>query len=255
MPSVTIGVSFKSYFDRQRARTWCAEVAAGVRARPAVAEAEVRVFVIPSYLQIDDAVRAFTGTPVGVGAQDVSRYPAGAYTGEVSASELAESGVGYAEIGHAERRRLLGETDQDTAAKAAAALGAGLTPVLCIGEADPADPAAAARATVTQLAADLAGAPAGPVVVAYEPVWAIGAPQPASREHITTVIRALREALDAMPDRVGSAVIYGGSAGPGLLTELGAEVDGLFLGRFAHEPAAFLAVLDEAAARTERSAA
>jgi triosephosphate isomerase len=80
-------------------------------------------------------------------------------------------------------------------------------------------------------------------------VWAIGALEPAPVAHIVTVARALREALDALPDRGGSAVIYGGSAGPGLLTELGDAVDGLFLGRFAHDVDSLVAVLDEAAAR------
>lgn len=127
--------------------------------------------------------------------------------------------------------------------------------MLCIGESEQAAPAAAAAATAAKLADDLAGVSAGPVVVAYEPVWAIGALQPAPREHIVAVIAALRTALAALPDRAGSPVIYGGSAGPGLLAELGADIDGVFLGRFAHDPAAFLPVLDEAAALAERSAA
>lgn len=255
MISVTIGVSLKSYFDRSGAIAWCSEVAGGLRSRPAVENGAIRVFVLPSYVQISDATRIFAGTPVRVGAQNVSRFPLGAYTGEVPAGQLADFGVTYAEIGHAERRRLLGETDADAAAKAAAAIRSGLTPVLCLGEAEHTDARTAASAAVAQLAANLAGVPAGPVVVAYEPVWAIGAPQPAPRTHITAVIRALRQTLQAAPERAGSAVIYGGSAGPGLLTELDGEVDGLFLGRFAHDPEAFLAVLDEAAALTKRRAA
>jgi triosephosphate isomerase len=159
--------------------------------------------------------------------------------------------VAYAEVGHAERRRLFGETDEVVAAKVAAALDAGIVPVLCVGEADRLSADDAAAATVAQLHADLEDSPAGPVVVAYEPVWAIGAPQPAPAIHISTVTRALRAALDALPARTGSSVIYGGSAGPGLLTELGDDVDGLFLGRFAHDPEALIAVLDEAAALSE----
>ncbi len=91
------------------------------------------------------------------------------------------------------------------------------------------------------------------MVVAYEPVWAIGAPEPAPTDHIRVVTRALRAALDADPARGGSRVIYGGSAGPGLLTRLDGDVDGVFLGRFAHDPAALAAVVDEAAALTRTS--
>ncbi|MFH8251826.1 triose-phosphate isomerase family protein [Microbacterium sp. B2969] len=248
MPKTTVGVSLKAYFGHHQAIDWCARVAERVRTHPAVASGDVVIFVIPSYLGVLPALDAFAGTPVLVGAQDVSQFEPGAYTGEVTAAELVEAGVRVAEIGHAERRRLFGETDDVVAAKSTAALRHGVTPVLCIGEASRLSGADAATATIAQLHADLAGAPAGPVIVAYEPVWAIGAPEPAPVEHIATVARALRAALDALPDRAGSVVIYGGSAGPGLLTELGDAVDGLFLGRFAHDVDNLVAVLDEAAA-------
>jgi len=245
--SVVVGVSLKAYFGRRAARVWFAQVAELLRTHEAVRSGAVEVVVIPTYLQLDDARGFFGETRARLGAQDVSAFEAGAYTGEVTAAELAESGVAYAEIGHAERRRLFGETDAATAAKAAAALRYGITPIVCVGETERQDGASAAAATVAQLALDLAGAPAGRVVVAYEPVWAIGAPEPAPSPHIAVVTRALRAALDADPARSGSAVIYGGSAGPGLLSTLGDAVDGLFLGRFAHDPAAFASVLDEAA--------
>lgn len=248
MPQVTVGVSLKTYFGHERARAWFADVAQRAAAHPAVAAGDVRFFVIPTYVQIPAALAAFSDTPVLVGAQDVSEFPSGPYTGEVTAAELAEVGVAVAEIGHAERRRLFDETDTVTAAKAAAALSHGITPVLCIGEAERLGSPAAALANVEQLAANLEDVPAGPVIVAYEPVWAIGAAEPAPDEHIATVTRALRGALDADPARAGSVVIYGGSAGPGLLTRLAGSVDGLFLGRFAHDPDALVAVLDEASA-------
>lgn len=250
---VIVGVSLKTYFGHDQAAAWFADVARRVGEHLPVTAGDVRLFVIPTYVQIPAALDAFAGTPVRVGAQDVSAFPAGAFTGEVTAAELAEIGVAYAEVGHAERRRLFGETDEVVAAKVAAALDAGIMPVLCVGEADRLSADDAAAATVAQLHADLEDSPAGPVVVAYEPVWAIGAPQPAPATHITTVTRALRSALDADPARAGSSVIYGGSAGPGLLTRLGDDVDGLFLGRFAHDPDALIAVLDEASAVADRS--
>ncbi|GAA1924619.1 triose-phosphate isomerase [Microbacterium aoyamense] len=241
---VTVGVSLKTYFGNTQAREWLTTIADRAASHPAVTSGAVQLFIIPTYLQIPDALTAFAGSRVRVGAQDVSQFEPGPYTGEVTAAELAEIGVTVAEIGHAERRRLLGDTDDVVTAKTRTALAHGITPVLCIGETDQATDAAATA--ITQLHDSLADAPAGPVIVAYEPVWAIGAPEPAPVEHISAVTTALRNELDTMPERDGSAVIYGGSAGPGLLTELGDAVDGLFLGRFAHNPDNLLAVLDEA---------
>jgi triosephosphate isomerase (TIM) len=228
-----VGVSLKAYFTLARARDWLRDAAAAV-------PDGVEFFVAPSYLAIPDALVAF---PHGTAAQDVSSEEPGAFTGEVTAAELAEAGVRYAEIGHAERRRLYGETDEVVAAKTAAALRHGVTPVLCVGE--PVDGPDAADVAVAQLRAALEHAPAGRVIVAYEPVWAIGAASPASDDHIRAVAAALRDARREEHD----AIIYGGSAGPGLLTRLGDAVDGIFLGRFAHDVAALRSVIDEAVAR------
>lgn len=246
MGRVTVGVSLKTYFGHRQAIEWCARVAHLVAAHPAVADGSVELFVIPTYPQLVGAVDAFAGTPVVIGAQDVSQFEPGAYTGEVSAAELAEIGVGVAEIGHAERRRLFAETDDVVTAKVATALSHGITPVLCIGEVYETSDAAAV--VVDQLRAALASAPDGRIIVAYEPVWAIGAAEPAGPGHIVPVARALRAELDALPGRAGSSVVYGGSAGPGLLDRLENSVDGLFLGRFAHDPARLSLVIDEAAA-------
>lgn len=247
MSQVTVGVSLKMYFGHDRARAWFDEVAARVRDHSAIRSGAVELFITPSYLQVLPAIAAFTGTPVRIGGQDVSSEDLGAFTGEVSATELAEVGATIAEIGHAERRRLYGETDDVTAAKTRAALRAGLTPLLCIGETERQSPADAAIVAVAQLRSALEGADAGAVIVAYEPAWAIGAPEPAGHDHIRVVTTALRQAVDADAARAGSVVIYGGAAGPGMLTALGDAVDGVFLGRFAHDPDALLSVLDEAA--------
>jgi len=248
MPPLMVGVSLKMYFGHREAADWFARVADLARGHAALASGAVELFVIPTYLQVLPAREAFAGTPVRIGAQDVATADSGAYTGEVSAAELAEVGVSIVEIGHAERRRLFGETDEVVAEKTAAALRNGVTPLVCVGETERMDASGAAAATVAQLRRGLSGAPAGPVVVAYEPVWAIGAAEPAPASHVAAVARALRVALDVAPDRAGSRVIYGGSAGPGLLTDLDGAVDGLFLGRFAHDPDRLAAVLDEAAA-------
>ncbi|GGF38797.1 triosephosphate isomerase [Microbacterium sorbitolivorans] len=239
-----VGISLKMYFGHARATDWFDRVASLASAQPAVMNGAVEVFVTPTFLQVPAAVRAFAGTPVRVGGQDVAAEAEGAYTGEVSASELAEVGAGLAEIGHAERRRLFGENDADAARKVARSLEAGLEPLLCIGESEQQSPEDAAKVAVAQLEASLAGAPDGSVIVAYEPVWAIGAPEPAGEDHVRVVAGALRAALAGRP---GSAVIYGGAAKPGLLTRLGDAVDGVFLGRFAHDPDALMQVINEAA--------
>ncbi|WP_308220548.1 triose-phosphate isomerase family protein [Humibacter sp. RRB41] len=251
-PAITIGVSLKMYFGHAEATTWFGRVADAVRTHRGIASGAVRLIVIPTYLQVLPALETFAASPVLVGAQDVAAADSGACTGEVSAAELAEVGVSFAEIGHAERRSMFGETDEIVATKASAALRNGLTPLLCVGETSNLTAADATAATVAQMEAGLAGAPDGAVIVAYEPVWAIGAAEPAPREHIARVCTGLLAALGTLPGRSGSAVIYGGSAGPGLLTGLGDAVDGLFLGRFAHDVDALVDVLDEASALAER---
>jgi triosephosphate isomerase len=247
MSPVVVGVSLKMYFGHTRAREWFDSVARLARENESVADRAVELFVIPSFLAIPAAIETLAGTNVVGGAQDLFWEDGGAYTGEISGAELAELGVGVVEVGHAERRRIFGENEQIVAAKTAAALRNGIAPVLCIGELVRREPDAAAREVVEQLHSALEGAPAGRVIVAYEPVWAIGAAEPAEPAHIRAVCARLRAAIADLDGRNGSSVIYGGSAGPGLLSELGSDVDGVFLGRFAHDPAALASVLDEAA--------
>jgi len=247
-----VGVSLKMYFDHERTVRWCSDVAQIAAAHPAVVSGAVDLVVIPSFPQLQAAVAVFDGTRVEVGAQNVSWEDAGAFTGEVSARQLAQVGCTHVEIGHAERRRLFHENDEMLRAKVAAAVRNSLTPILCVGEHEPDGVEAAARLCVDQLdemtrtvTSSLGGFRA---VVAYEPEWAIGAEQPASLEHIRGVCSQIKRWLDEHPQLGGSRVIYGGSAGPGLVTSLGESVDGVFLGRFAHQPEAVGGVLDEALA-------
>jgi triosephosphate isomerase len=234
-----VGVSLKMYMSLARARGWLGEVATLARSG---ATAGMDLFVVPDYLSVAAAGELLAGTGVQFGAQDVFWEDAGAYTGEVSAPLLAEAGCRYVEVGHAERRRLFGETDAVVAAKTAAAARAGLVPVLCIGETEAGSVGDALAFCRGQLAPVFAAVPAGaPLVVAYEPVWAIGAAQPAEPGYIRDVARGLRGQLAGREARL----IYGGSAGPGLFAELEGSVDGLFLGRFAHDTAALAAVLEE----------
>ncbi|MDY0892680.1 triose-phosphate isomerase family protein [Frigoribacterium sp. CFBP9030] len=254
-PRFTIGVSLKMYFTHTRTIEWSTAVGELAKRHPAVRSGLVELFVVPSFPALVPVRDALDGAPVRLGAQDLASADSGAFTGEVSGVELAEIGCTLAEIGHAERRRLFFEDDAVISAKTAAALRNGITPLLCVGEIEQA-PAAVAALEVTQqidaaLAASAAAGLTGPLLVAYEPVWAIGAPEPAAAEHIVAVVRAIGAHLESLPAHTGSRVVYGGSAGPGLLTTLGGEVDGLFLGRFAHDVSAVESILDEALALGE----
>ncbi len=248
--AITLGVSLKLYLDIAQTARWAQAVAEIARRQPAVRSGEVALFVAPSLPALEATRAALEGSGVAVGAQDLFWEDRGAYTGAVSGADLRQAGAGYVEIGHAERRSVFGEDDDVIRRKFAAAVRNGLTPVLCVGE--PARDGDAAAVCVAQLSSALEGLAAGTVVdelvVAYEPVWAIGAQEPAPPDEVRTVGRALREAV-AADDRVAAAsVIYGGSAQPGQLRQLGGDVDGLFLGRFAHDPAQLERVVEEAAA-------
>lgn len=247
---ITIGVGLKMYLGYKETLTWCRRVAELAADHGGVRGGDVELFVLPSPPMIAPAIAAFTGTEVRVGAQDLSEHDVGPYTGEVSGAMLAELGCELAEVGHAERRRLHGETGEVVAAKAVASLRNGLVPVLCIGERDRIAPESAADSCIRELrsitSASRAAGCCGRLIVAYEPEWAIGATEPAPADHIRAVCALLAAELSENELHPSSTVIYGGSAGPGLLTGLGKNIDGLFLGRFAHNVDALAAVLDEA---------
>lgn len=246
----TIGVSLKMYFGHARTLAWSREIADLARTHEAVTSGLVDLFVIPTFPCLVECRGIFAGTRVHLGAQDVAWADAGAFTGEVSAAELAEVGCSLTEIAHAERRALFGETDEMIAGKVQATLRHGLTPLICVGEKED----RGAEAAVAEVAGQLDRAiprdadAHGAIVAAYEPVWAIGALAPASEEFIISVLAGIGEYLSSRPELAGSRVIYGGSAGPGLLTRGAGGIRGLFLGRFAHDAAAVGRILDEAVA-------
>jgi len=247
---LTIAISLKMYLRPAATLDWLRRLVAMARDHPAVTTGAVDLIALPSHPMLASAVTEVRGTPILIGAQNAHWERSGAYTGEVSPLDLRDLGVRVVELGHAERRRLFGETDRDVAAKVIAAVSCGLTPLICVGEPEQGDPVAAADITVRQLASCLEGARSAGVrsgvIVAYEPVWAIGRDDPATPDHIHAVTSAIEEWLDLEDDFRGSRVIYGGSAGPGILSLISASVDGLFLGRYAHDVQAVRAILDEA---------
>jgi triosephosphate isomerase (TIM) len=242
--TITVGVSLKAYLGYRQTLSWAGRVAEGRAGhRPGL-----ELFVLPSYPALAEVGRILSGSGVGLGAQNLAADDSGAQTGEVTGAMLVELGCRYVAVGHAERRRHFGESDDVVAAKIAAAFRHGLTPVLCVGEPDHRGATEAISECIRQFHSALSVArrtgTAGRVVVAYEPIWAIGQARPAPEGHIVAVIEAIRGVAE------GSSVIYGGSAQPGLLSRLAGGVDGLFLGRFAHDPMALAAVVEEAEAVT-----
>lgn len=242
---ILVGVSTKMYLGYRDSLDWLGRLRHEVDARPALAAGRVVPFVIPSFPVLPAAGRLLADSPVLLGAQNCG-WADGPWTGEVAPTMLAELGVRLVEIGHAERRRHFKEDDAMVALKVRAADDAGLTPLLCVGETERGEPAVAADFVYRQIesAVDADWDLAGCLVVGYEPVWAIGAAEPAAAAYVSDVVQRLRGRL-AAAGVPGLPVIYGGSAKPGLLPTL-QGVSGLFLGRFAHDPANFGKVLDEA---------
>lgn len=240
-------VSLKSYFGQEATLAWVRQV----RGASTPWLKEVDLLVLPVATALAQTVELLEGSGIEVGAQDCSWTEPGAYTGELPPALLSEVGVRVVEVGHAERRRYFGEDDAVIGRKAAAAAAAGLTPLVCVGEPERVGVGAAIEICLAQIDSALVAVPAlHPVVIGYEPVWAIGADQPAKPGHIRSVCRAIREHLgtrDAM-----SRVIYGGTAGPGLFQSVQPDVDGLFLGRRAQDVNALAKVLQEMAESTRQ---
>lgn len=248
MSSPVIAVSLKMYFERARTLGYVRSLVELVGAEQGLAE-EVRLAVLPDFLTVVEASSLLAGSGILLGAQDLCQDDRGARTGEVSGADLATAGVRVVEVGHAERRTIYHEDDAMVAAKTAAAVRNGIIPLLCIGEAERSGEDEAAAQCIGQVRSAIAGTEPTEIWLGYEPHWAIGAPAPAPAEYVSGVCRRIREGLSDVP---GLSLLYGGSAGPGLLGTLDPAVDGLFLGRFAHDPAAFVQVAEEARARPAR---
>ncbi|KAK1762533.1 Triosephosphate isomerase [Phialemonium atrogriseum] len=247
-PRRILGVSTKMYFSAATTKKYIDDVLQHILQTPSLLD-QVDVFIVPDPITLTSAISQLAGTGIAAGAQDAFYEDAGPYTGSVSPAVLAEVGCRIVEIGHAERRRIYGETDADVARKAAAVARNAMVPLVCVGERTRGEVAVAVDECRVQVEAVMAGLPDdAEVVLAYEPVWAIGAAQPAGADHVVGVTREIRR-LDCVARRKGTTrIIYGGSAGPGLFEKLKDGVDGLFLGRFAHDPAQFYKTIQEVAA-------
>jgi triosephosphate isomerase (TIM) len=201
------------------------------------------VAVCPPFTLLGEAARRFVASPIAFGAQDVSTKEDGAQTGDISAAMLADSGARYVIVGHSERRRDHGETDEMVRAKADRALSAGLTPIICVGETIEQRKAGEAGEVVS--AQVLAATPrAGQVVLAYEPVWAIGTGLTPTIAEIAEIHGLIRNTAPvAEPGRV--RILYGGSVKPANAAEIftASDVDGALVGGASLKAADFSAII------------
>ncbi|TEA10009.1 putative triosephosphate isomerase [Colletotrichum sidae] len=245
-----IGLSTKMYFSLQKTLDFTTAFKSHLGSLSAETLEKVDIFIIPDFVSLHPVNEMLKSSPVPIrlGAQDCHWDDSGAFTGEVSPSVLREAGVSIVEVGHAERRNMFGEDDGTVARKAAAASRNGMAPLVCVGEQGRGTLAGALGECRNQIDRALADVPAScEVIVAYEPVWAIGATEPAGEEHVVEVVRGIR-AFESVGRRTGATrVIYGGSAGPGLFERLEGAVDGLFLGRFGHDAERFATTVREVA--------
>jgi triosephosphate isomerase len=232
-----IGTSTKMNLTSTEALSYCETL------RPLVDDVTDRdLFVLPPYTAIWAVRDKLAGSPIAWGAQDVHPEDAGAHTGDVSAPMLADLGCTYVEVGHAERRRDYGESDEYVARQVAAIQNWGMTAIVCVGEHEKM-PLASTMAWIGRQLGALSAADPGRVVVAYEPEWAIGvgaaAAEPEWVGEVHGAIHAWLQANLAGADSI--PVIYGGSvdssSAGGILAQPG--VNGLFVGRSALDPVEF----------------
>lgn len=237
--------------ERARAVELAAEVAAAtVEAREAVA-----VALCPPFVSLDAVGYVLRETHVRLGAQNLHAEDEGAFTGEVSAPMLAAVGCHYVIVGHSERRQLFGETDEGVNRKVHAAMRHGLVPIVCVGETLEERERGEEEAVVArQLAEGLAGVALeepGALVVAYEPVWAIGTGRTASPEQAQAMHLAIRAHLAEALGGAGREVklLYGGSVKPENAAELFAQpdIDGGLIGGASLKAEAFAAIVEAAA--------
>ncbi len=189
-------------------------------------------------------VRSSVRGSVAVGSQNCSDRDDGAFTGEVSAAMLREAGAAWVIVGHSERRSLHGETNSLIAMKARAAISAELTPVVCVGESSEVRNAGHPEDFICgQLRESLKGFEAGSLVVAYEPVWAIGTGRHATPEIVSAAHQALRQQLTEL-NLADALLLYGGSVSPENSAELAAidAVDGFLVGGASLDSSRFLSI-------------
>jgi triosephosphate isomerase len=219
-----------------------------------VSSSTAEVAVCPTYVHLAQALSLVAESSIAIGAQDCSHMQEGAYTGEVSADMLLEMGCLWVILGHSERRQYHGESDELVAAKLATVIESGLQPIVCVGETREEREAGEAEAVVSRQLQGALGSQIGleTLVVAYEPVWAIGTGLTASPEQAQEMHAFIRECLQDIKgvDAPETRLLYGGSVKPGNAAELFAasDIDGALVGGAALVAEDFLAIVNAASA-------
>ncbi len=206
---------------------------------PLVRDAKCDVVICPPFVDLYKAVELTKDTNIKVGAQNIHWAEKGAFTGEISAAMLKCIGAEYAIIGHSERRQYFGETDETVNMRAKAAIANGITPIICVGESlEQRENGETAELVTKQITLDLEGIEGSDVanlIIAYEPIWAIGTGKTATSEQANETIGVIRSVIRKLyGDTVADAVRiqYGGSMNPKNASELMAmsEIDGGLIG-------------------------
>ena len=235
--------NWKMHKTAGEARDACAALAALVGGAP-----EIDVAVCPPFTALQAASEALAGSPIAVYAQNVHEADQGAHTGEISAAMLRDAGADGALVGHSERRAA-GDTDDQVAARVRAGIDAGLLIVMCCGESLDIRRAGDTQAWVTrQVRAGLSQATAadvGRLVIAYEPIWAIGTGETATPGQAQEACAIVRAVAGEVVDGQALRVLYGGSVNPGNAAELMAcpDVDGALVGGASLDPESFAAIV------------
>jgi len=229
-----------------------AQLATAIREGLAGRSLEADVLVAPTFLALSAVAEALTGSGLGIAGQNLHPSVSGAFTGEVSGPMLRAAGADWVILGHSERRAYFGETDAGVAEKASAAFDAGLLPILCLGESlEARETGRTLEVVLGQTEGVLEGlAPErlAKVVLAYEPIWAIGTGRTATPDQVEAVHAAIRKLLS---ERFGNdtssrmRILYGGSVKPGNVAQLMAceDVDGALVGGASLRAESFLALI------------
>ncbi len=232
------------------------EALANAVKRELSAETKVDVVLCPAFTAISAVSQAVSGSQIAVGAQNMHWEADGAYTGEISAAMLRDLYCRYVILGHSERRQYFGETDESVNKKTHAALAAGLKPIVCVGETLEEREADQIESVITtQINGGLAGLTSAQfknVIIAYEPVWAIGTGKTATPEQaqdVHAMIRGLLAKLSDKPTADSVRIQYGGSMKPGNAAELLSkpDIDGGLIGGAALDAQSFIEIVKAAA--------